>query len=283
MSAMASQITSLTIVYSIVYSGADQRKHQSSASLAFVRGIHRWPVNSQHKGPVTRKNVSIWWRHYGKQIWYCNWLWGCGLHRGCCNAGFSSETFLKLNFGEVLFAYNVLHSCQIVSKFCAALLSCSVQIFKTILQLKWVLWVKDISQDSGSKRRRTALSATASGPRLNTKTVFPGMAICIIKIRRSWGRLIFAVGIRILIRHLKIETPTPSPDRQSELVVTGHVTLMIITVITNLVPHQLAKSRQFIWWSGTSKFQLPASDLQMSCSNVIRYQVSISEIHTVTS
>ena len=41
MSAMASQITSLTIVYSIVYSGADQRKHQSSASLAFVRGIPR--------------------------------------------------------------------------------------------------------------------------------------------------------------------------------------------------------------------------------------------------
>ena len=37
------------------HSGADQRKHQSSASLAFVRGIHRWPVNSPHKGPVTRK------------------------------------------------------------------------------------------------------------------------------------------------------------------------------------------------------------------------------------
>ena len=55
MSAMASHITSLTIVYSNVYSGAYQRKHQSSASLAFVRGIHRWPVNSPHKGPVTRK------------------------------------------------------------------------------------------------------------------------------------------------------------------------------------------------------------------------------------
>ena len=41
MGAMASQITSLTIVYSTVYSGADQRKHQSSASLAFVWGIHR--------------------------------------------------------------------------------------------------------------------------------------------------------------------------------------------------------------------------------------------------
>ena len=55
MGAMASQINSLTIVYSTVYSGADQRKHQSSASLAFVRGIHRWPVNSPHKWPVTRK------------------------------------------------------------------------------------------------------------------------------------------------------------------------------------------------------------------------------------
>ena len=55
MGAMASQITSLTIVYSTVYSGAVQRKHQSSASLAFVREIHRWLVNSPHKEPVTRK------------------------------------------------------------------------------------------------------------------------------------------------------------------------------------------------------------------------------------
>ena len=50
---MASQITSLTIVYSTVYSGADQRKHQSSAALAFEQGIHR------HKGPVTRKMVPF--------------------------------------------------------------------------------------------------------------------------------------------------------------------------------------------------------------------------------
>ena len=55
MSAIASQITSLTIVYLTVYSGADQRKHQTSASLAFVRGIRRWPVNSPHKGPVTQE------------------------------------------------------------------------------------------------------------------------------------------------------------------------------------------------------------------------------------
>ena len=55
MSAMASQITSLTIVYSTVFWGADQRKHQSSESLAFVQGIHWGPVNSPHKWPVKRK------------------------------------------------------------------------------------------------------------------------------------------------------------------------------------------------------------------------------------
>ena len=55
MAAMASQIISLTIVCSIVYSGAYQRKHQSSAPLTFVWGIHRWQVNSPHKWPATRK------------------------------------------------------------------------------------------------------------------------------------------------------------------------------------------------------------------------------------
>ena len=58
MGAMASQITILTIVYSTVNSGADQRKkHQSSTSLAFVRVIHRWPVNFQ--GPVTKKMLPF--------------------------------------------------------------------------------------------------------------------------------------------------------------------------------------------------------------------------------
>ena len=59
MGAMASQITSLTIVYSTVHSDANQRRHQSCASLAFVRGIHRWPVNSPHKWPVTRKMFTF--------------------------------------------------------------------------------------------------------------------------------------------------------------------------------------------------------------------------------
>ena len=55
MSAMASQTTGVSSVCPNVCSSVDQRKHQSSTSLAFVRGIHKWPVNSSHKGPVTRK------------------------------------------------------------------------------------------------------------------------------------------------------------------------------------------------------------------------------------
>ena len=57
--AIASQITSFTIVYWAVYSDANQRKYQSSPSLAFVWGIHRRPVNSPHKWPVTRKMFSF--------------------------------------------------------------------------------------------------------------------------------------------------------------------------------------------------------------------------------
>ena len=55
MGAMRLKSPGIMIVYSIVYLGADKRKHQSSASLAFVRGIHRWPVNYLHKGPVSWK------------------------------------------------------------------------------------------------------------------------------------------------------------------------------------------------------------------------------------
>ena len=68
MDEIASQTTSLTIVYSTVYSDADQSKHESSASLAFVWGIHRGPVNSPHTWPVTRKmfpfdDVIMWSGH----------------------------------------------------------------------------------------------------------------------------------------------------------------------------------------------------------------------------
>ena len=59
MGSKASQIASLTIVYSTVYLGADQRKHQSPASLTFVRGIHRWPMKFPHKWSVTRKMLPF--------------------------------------------------------------------------------------------------------------------------------------------------------------------------------------------------------------------------------
>ena len=79
MEAIASQITSLTIVYSTVYSDADQRKYQSSASLVFVRGIHRRPVNSSHKLPVTRKmspfdDVIMWDRWLYKIRYLCSMI-----------------------------------------------------------------------------------------------------------------------------------------------------------------------------------------------------------------
>ena len=60
MTTMASQITSLTVAYSTVYSDADQRKHQSSTSLAFVRGTGDFPAQMVSNA----EKFSIWWRHH---------------------------------------------------------------------------------------------------------------------------------------------------------------------------------------------------------------------------
>ena len=82
MGSITSQITSLTIVYLIVHSSADQRKHQSSASLAFVRGIHRRPGNSPHKWPVTRKMSpfeDVITRHQTASLW--SWTVKCGRYK----------------------------------------------------------------------------------------------------------------------------------------------------------------------------------------------------------
>ena len=67
MGARASQITSLMVVYSTVYSGADQRKHQGSASLAFVRGNS--PVTGEFTAQMASnaENVFTWWRHHGRR------------------------------------------------------------------------------------------------------------------------------------------------------------------------------------------------------------------------
>ena len=61
MSGMASQITST--ICSTLCSGTDQRKHQSSVALAFVRGIHRWPVDCPRKGQWC-VFFSVWWHHH---------------------------------------------------------------------------------------------------------------------------------------------------------------------------------------------------------------------------
>ena len=86
MGEMASQITSLTIVYSTVYSGADKRKHQSSTSLTFVRGIHRSPVNSPYKKASNAENVSIWWCHHAPAFTACQAGWGINTFNLICQS-----------------------------------------------------------------------------------------------------------------------------------------------------------------------------------------------------
>ena len=82
MGEIASQITSVSSVYSTVCSGVDQRKHQISVSLAFVRGIHRWPINSPHKGPgpcitnvfaTRRENFNQWHPSFQRKL-RSHWL-----------------------------------------------------------------------------------------------------------------------------------------------------------------------------------------------------------------
>ena len=96
MSTMVSQITGFSIMCSTVCSGADQRKHQSSKSLDFVRGIHQWPVDSTHKGASNAENISIWWRHH-------EWpgsSGSCMQKINCLNLSFSSPHDLYKNINN---------------------------------------------------------------------------------------------------------------------------------------------------------------------------------------
>ena len=78
MNANVSQNRGISIVYSTVCSGADQRTHQSFASLVLARGIHRWAIDYSHKAPVTRKMIylmtSSWWMTFNKWIKYVHIL-----------------------------------------------------------------------------------------------------------------------------------------------------------------------------------------------------------------
>ena len=89
MSAMESHITGVSIVCSAVCSGAGQRKHHSSVSLAFVREIHRWPVYSPKKRTSNAETASIWW-HY-----YVRWGSDYPLHTSnwSCDAPFNRHSY----------------------------------------------------------------------------------------------------------------------------------------------------------------------------------------------
>ena len=96
MSTIASLITSLAVVYSTVYSDADQRKHQSAASLAFVRGIHRdrWIPRTMAS---YAENVSIWWRHHEYWIRIHVFPVVCGLTYSA-----SIKKFVRVNICEIV-------------------------------------------------------------------------------------------------------------------------------------------------------------------------------------
>ena len=91
MIAMASQITSLTIVYSTVYSRRRSKNHQSSASLAFVRGIHRWPVNSPHR-------TKGQWRGKFDDVIMCSMSQRCSSLHLSTSFMYLSLLFLTTNF-----------------------------------------------------------------------------------------------------------------------------------------------------------------------------------------
>ena len=122
MNTMASQITSLTIVYSTVYSGADQRKHQSSASLAFVWGIHR---------SVTRKMFSfddVIMRMYSS----VNRVTGSG----------SSLSHVQHQMVARVKVGNIAHMVWIVSWVISRTLTAILPDFQFqwLVPVKWILW-----------------------------------------------------------------------------------------------------------------------------------------------
>ena len=126
MGAMASHITSLTVVHS----GANQRKHQSSVSLAFVRGIRRWPVNSPAQRASNAENVSIWWRYNGNIFRVSNCWWVITCPSKCLllpARNLSPETIMTKptifnssvrhgNYQIMAFSLRYVHMCLIVNQ-----------------------------------------------------------------------------------------------------------------------------------------------------------------------
>ena len=111
MSTMPSQIISVSIICSTVCSGADQRKHQSFSSLAFVRGIHRWPEITARRAS-NAENVFIWWwnhhalrRHHANEI--TEGLFQVLLKRSIVDD--KTQTARVLNYRVRWYSVNTLH------------------------------------------------------------------------------------------------------------------------------------------------------------------------------
>ena len=109
------QITSLTVVYSIVYSGADQRKHQSSASLAFVRGIHRdrWipRTNGHQRGKCFHLMTSSWFVDINLRV--TDWLRWPVLEEGHLGVGYNSGRLII-----TLHGLRIFYLCHVGCLFC---------------------------------------------------------------------------------------------------------------------------------------------------------------------
>ena len=153
MGAMASQITSLTIVYSTVYSGADQRKHQSSAWLAFVGGIRRGQVNSPHKGPVTRKifpfdDVIMWLGESGVAVTCYYYLINIVDVGELANHG-SRSSIDMMQAGVLITRYNVtgycIHNCSDWDRTLEFELTKDTPYFALTSEL-WVVYCKDLGE-----------------------------------------------------------------------------------------------------------------------------------------
>ena len=135
MSDMTSQITGFSVVCSAVGSNADQRNYQSSASLAFVRGIHRLPVNSSHKGPVTRKMfpfddvILVQMNEYMMELFYIN----ITIQMPCMVEMYSCQRF-----------WYSLHSCDDYTDKTWRLFCVSVNLSKSLWGVKAFIFADDV-------------------------------------------------------------------------------------------------------------------------------------------
>ena len=229
MGAMASQITTLTIVYS------DQIKHQSYASMAFVRRIHRWPVNSPHKCPVTRKmfpfddvimynGISLRAANIGKRLHMFHiklyWVYLIHLNIFICGRGndwyllhmqnyfvIGHLTYQNLLRKQSFLQWYLMYFCYTDNKIiCARISFKSFLGAQTLLApIKWCFFifvtlfranvrVRDgewwyIHTDKLSKWHFRGHVWWCPGSSFHIRTVFPGINAVIINNRWSWGNI----------------------------------------------------------------------------------------------